>query len=250
MNRSQILRASVAFVWLATGIAVLHPAYRVVGEAYLARLHLGPWAMWAACAAEVVLGIVVLLVPPRPWLTGLQVGAIAFFTVTLAVLDPWLLVHPFGVLTKNLPMLAVIAALQMEARDVAPRLTGWVLRAGAAVIWITEGLFPKILFQQESERQVVAHSGLVPIDPSVFLLGMGAAQVLAGIAVLTLPERPRRILLYALAAALVILPALVSWQDPTLWVHPFGPMTKNVPILAATLVLAAGVNSPREPGPT
>jgi hypothetical protein len=50
-----------------------------------------------------VLGVLVLALPPKTWLAGVQVGAVAGFTVILAALDPMLLVHPFGMLTKNLP---------------------------------------------------------------------------------------------------------------------------------------------------
>jgi DoxX-like family len=35
----------------------------------------------------------------------------------------------------------------------------------------------------------------------------------------------------------VVLPLLVSWQHPLLWFHPFGPMTKNLPILFGTLLV-------------
>ncbi|MEW5743473.1 MAG: DoxX-like family protein [Myxococcota bacterium] len=39
----------------------------------------------------------------------------------------------------------------------------------------------------------------------------------------------------AQVAALVVLPVLVGWQDPTLFVHPFGPLTKNLPVIAGTV---------------
>ena len=43
-----------------------------------------------------------------------------------------------------------------------------------------------------------------------------------------------------LAAAmqgLVALPLLAGFMDPRLWVHPFEPLFKNVPIIAATVML-------------
>ena len=232
-----LLRLAPAFVWLFTGLAVLSPAYRAVGEGYLARLGLPAWPMWAACAGEVVLGLRVALLPPSRWLTAVQVGAVATFTAILAASEPLLLAHPFGVLTNNVPIVAcVLAAQEAAARGFTPRAT-WLLRGGMAAIWITEGLFPKLLFQQPLELAVVANSGLVPMSPSLFLSLMGAAQVLSGILALVLRGAPLRILLGCQLLALVALPLLVSWQDPTLWVHPFGPLTKNVPILAGTWVV-------------
>jgi hypothetical protein len=105
-----------------------------------------------------------------------------------------------------------------------------------ACVWLTEGLFPKLLFQQPLELAVVAGSGLVPMDPSRFLVLLGAAQILSGVAALVLRGRPLRWLLGAQVAALVVLPLLVSWQAPSLWFHPYGPLTKNLPIIAGTLV--------------
>ena len=53
VSDEKALRAAVAFVWLATGLAVLHPSYRDLGRHYLAPLGLPDAVMYAACAAEV-----------------------------------------------------------------------------------------------------------------------------------------------------------------------------------------------------
>jgi hypothetical protein len=37
--------------------------------------------------------------------------------------------------------------------------------------------------------------------------------------------------------ALVLLPIMVTVPIPLMWVHPFGPLTKNVVIIAGTYVL-------------
>ena len=58
------------WLWAATGLGVLHPYYREVGTAYLARLGLAPWIMWATCAGEVALAAVVAAARPRTWLVG------------------------------------------------------------------------------------------------------------------------------------------------------------------------------------
>ncbi len=217
---------------------VLHPAYRKVGGEFLRPLGLPEWLMLVACAGEVVLGLRVALGPARTWLAAMQLGGIAFFTAVLAWEDPHLLVHRFGILTKNVPIAALVLVQWLIERE------GWtprarrILRAGMAVIWLTEGIFPKILFQSPEEVATVAGSGLVPGDPARFLVFMGVCQAASGLAALLLRGRALGIVLLCQAAALVFLPLLVSWQDPVLWVHPFGPMTKNLPILAGTLLAA------------
>ena len=31
--------------------------------------------------------------------------------------------------------------------------------------------------------------------------------------------------------------AILSWTLPAFWIHPFGPMTKNLPLIIATLIM-------------
>jgi hypothetical protein len=233
----RLLCRGIASIWLLTGVLVLHPYFRTVGGAYLDRRGLPQVLMFAVCAFEVVLGWRVWRGRMTPPLAALQVVLVAGFTAVLALAEPMLLVHPFGMLTKNLPILAMIVTAALVDRDGwTPRAT-WILRAGMAVVWITEGLLPKVFFQQAMELRVVAQSGLVPMDPSLFLTGMGLLQALSGLLVLVLRGAPLRLLLGAQVLALVVLPLLVSLQEPLLWVHPFGPMTKSLPLIAGTIVV-------------
>lgn len=195
-----------------------------------------------ACGAELALGLRVALGPADGWLAALQLGMIGFFTAALAWADPMLLAHPFGVLSKNLPLAALILVGWRVERDGWTPGALWLLRAGMAAIWLTEGIVPKIIFQQPMERAVVAGSGLVPIDPGTFLVIMGLLQAASGVAALVLRGRPLRLVLCCQLLGLVFLPLLVAWQDPLLWVHPFGPLTKNVPILAGTWLVLQRVD--------
>jgi hypothetical protein len=231
------LKAGCASIWLTTALGVLHPFYREVGHGFLSRLGLPDWLMWATCAGELVLAALVLVLRPPTWLFVLQAGAVTTFTLILGVLEPMLLVHPYGVLSKNYPFLALVAVTWLVAREGwTPRVT-WLLRGGMALVWVTEGIFPKVFFQQPMELAVVSGSGLVPLDPSTFLVLLGLAQAASGVAAVLARGKLLVFIVGAQALALLMLPALVSWQDPTLWVHPFGPMTKNLPILACTLMV-------------
>lgn len=232
-----ILRAGIASIWLLTGLLVAHPFYRATGAAHLDRLGLPHALMFLTCAGEVALGVFILCAPMTRGLAALQLAAVVTFTAILAVQQPMLLVHPFGILTKNVPLMAAIVALAMvDGAGWSPRAES-VLRAGVAAIWITEGLLPKILFPQAMERDVVARTGLVPMDPALFLVGMGLLEIVAGVLTPVLQGPLLRALLIAELGALVLLPVLVSMHEWRLWVDPFGPLTKNLPILAATLVV-------------
>ncbi len=244
----RVLAASVACVWLATALLVLHPTYRDIGESWLEPLSLPGWLMYPVCFAELLLGLRLLIGRMHTWLAGLQVAMVVAFTVILGVLDPWLLVHPFGVLTKNLPLLAVVGCAWFLWQEGWSPRAHWLLRIGVAVIWLTEGLFPKILFQQPLELEMVAAAAPavgLPVEPSHFLVAMGLAQIASGLGVLLLRGRALKLLLLLQAAALVLLPLMVTWQDPSVWLHPFGPLTKNIPILVGTLVLASRCSTSR-----
>ena len=239
------MRWAVAFVWLATGLGVAHPYYRAVGTEYLDRIAMPSWLMVATCLGEVALAVVVARVAASSLLSALQVAAIAVFTVILALAEPMLLASPFGFLTKNIPIVALISVAWMIERDGWSRRAEWILRVGMAAIWVTEGLFPKILFQQPVELALAAQLSPIPVDPSTFLTALGAAQAASGVAALVLRGRPLAVLLWCQIAGLVLLPAIVSAKLPLLWFHPFGPMIKNVPILVGTLIVVRRCSSPR-----
>ena len=232
------MRFGVAGIWLLTGVLVAHPYYREIGHLWLSRLGLPDALMYGTCAAEVVLALRLLLRPWNDTLAWLQIAAMAAFTVLLAIADPWLLVHPYGMLTKNLPIIGLILAVRRVEVEGWTARALWTLRVGMAVVWLTEGILPKILFQQPTELAVVANSGLVHGSPATFLTGLGVAQALSGILALILPKRAAAVLLTGQALAVIVLPALVSWQDPLLWVHPFGPMTKNLAVCVGSFVAA------------
>jgi uncharacterized protein YbjT (DUF2867 family) len=107
-----ILRISIALVWIATAIvsAFVYP----VADSYelLARTGipepLRPLMLYGAAAFDMLLGLGILLLKRRRWLWLAQLGLIGFYTIVIAWQLPEFLVHPYGPLTKNLPMLAAI----------------------------------------------------------------------------------------------------------------------------------------------
>jgi len=117
-----ILRISIALVWIVTAFvsAFVYP----VADSYelLARTgippELQPLMLYGASAFDLLLGIGTLCLKRRRWLWLAQLGLIGFYTVAIAFKLPEFLVHPYGPLTKNLPMLAAIWLLyQLEDEE-------------------------------------------------------------------------------------------------------------------------------------
>jgi uncharacterized protein YbjT (DUF2867 family) len=116
-----ILRLSIAFVWIATAIvsAALYPpelSYQLL-ERTGVPAQWGPLMLYGAALFDLLLGLGILLLARRRWLWMVQLLLIGFYTVVIAWKLPEFLWHPYGPLTKNLPMLAAIWLLyQLEEK--------------------------------------------------------------------------------------------------------------------------------------
>jgi uncharacterized protein YbjT (DUF2867 family) len=117
-----ILRISIALVWIVTAIvsAFVYPAadsYELLARTGIPQ-ELRPLMLYGASAFDMLLGLGILLLKRRRWLWLAQLGLIGFYTIVIAFRLPEFLVHPYGPLTKNLPMLAAIWLLyQLEEEE-------------------------------------------------------------------------------------------------------------------------------------
>jgi uncharacterized protein YbjT (DUF2867 family) len=110
-----LLRATVGLVWIITGIVSL--GIYPVTDSYdlLARLGMSGGiaaaALYGSAALDLVLGFGVFLIKRRKWLWRAQMSLIVAYSVIIAIFLPEYWLHPYGPLTKNLPMLAAILML-------------------------------------------------------------------------------------------------------------------------------------------
>lgn len=234
----RLLRWAVAFVWLATGVLVVSPFYRAEGARWLEPLGVGPWLMFITCAAEVALaGYLFRIERTTKAVALLQIAAVSTFTGILGLLEPMLLVHYLGMLTKNLPLLICVWVSWRLGQEGWTAATTRLLRLGMAVIWVTEGVLPKMLFQQPGEVEIAMVLGLSAASAGTLIWVTGLGQALSGLAAMVLRGAPLRWLLLLQLLALIFLPLMVTFVQPQMWVHPFGPLIKNAPILAGTYIL-------------
>ncbi len=109
-----VLRLSIAAVWIWTAIvsAWLFPARE--SFELLARTGvpytLAPLMLYGASALDLAFGVMTLACPRRwrSWLWLAQIGLIAFYSMVIAWRLPEFLLHPYGPISKNLPMLAAL----------------------------------------------------------------------------------------------------------------------------------------------
>jgi len=112
-----VLRATVALVWIWTGLVSLGLYPVQDSYALLARVGLqGAWAtlaLYGAAVIDLALGVLSWHAPPR-WrgtVWAAQLLLIVGYTALITLFLPEYWLHPYGPLSKNLPMMAAIALL-------------------------------------------------------------------------------------------------------------------------------------------
>jgi uncharacterized protein YbjT (DUF2867 family) len=107
-----------------------------------------------------------------------------------------------------------------------------LLRACVAAVWIGSGVVSLGLYPAQDSLAMLARVGLA--HPAV-LYGAALLDIAIGTAILAVK---RRKWLWRLQLALIAgYSAIVAVWLPELWLHPFGPLLKNLPMLAAIVAL-------------
>ena len=121
-------------------------------------------------------------------------------------------------------------------------------RVALALIWLYEGLVPKVLLVTQHELDLVARSGLYWPTPRAMLWFVAACEVAGGLWLLS--GRATRAAAGLCAALVVVVSVLCAVVEPAVLYHPFGGLSKNVALLAcaaAVYRLAPHKSSPRRP---
>lgn len=155
-----------------------------------------------------------------------------------SVLDRWLFRPVFGWLTAW-----SFDRLRLWVEDdVAPELalrqtlTHWVAVSCLAMIWIYQGLIPKVLFPDGGEADVLRGALGDGVPVMAVLSTMAVAEVLVGLAVVVWHRRRWPFVLTAAAMPVLATGGLVG--DPLALVRPFNPVTLNLAMaMLAVIVL-------------
>ena len=110
-----------------------------------------------------------------------------------------------------------------------------LLRYSLVFVWLTTALVSVWELQGQSLQLLAGLDGSTPwLKPALILSGALVDLVLG----LWLWLRPGRTAYRLALAAMLLMTGVATAIDPALWLHPLGPLTKNVPIAALLLVLA------------
>lgn len=116
-------------------------------------------------------------------------------------------------------------------------VTTWNLRAlrlSLAFVWLSTAVV-SVLGQDTHGLDLLHEAGLYNPDLNRFLILSGAfLDSIIGLAFLI---RPSSALYKISLAMMVLMTAIATVLLPNLWLHPLGPLTKNVPLAIALIVL-------------
>ena len=125
-----------------------------------------------------------------------------------------------------------------------------LLRASLVVVWLATAVVSVWELHGQS-RELLAGlptawaEGHAPWLPTAIILAGAAADAVLG---LWLALRPGRQAYGAALLMMLIMTLLATAIHPAWWLHPFGPLTKNLPIAAILWVLLQDeATSPQKP---
>lgn len=113
------------------------------------------------------------------------------------------------------------------------------LRASVGAVWIVTGIVSLGLYPTHDSYDLLARVGVPALWQPLLLYGAATLDIALGVLVFVLGGRSRRLLWRAQAATILGYTALITWRLPEFWLHPFGPVLKNVALLAVLSLLDA-----------
>lgn len=120
-----------------------------------------------------------------------------------------------------------------------------LLRVGLGVVWVYEGLVPKLLAPSPDLLSLVARIQPLPGPPGAFLRAAGVFEILLGL--LLIRGWMVRSVAAVQCALLVVITIGIGVAVPHALIHPAGAASKNVALLAVSLclvILGSGRDDP------
>lgn len=241
-----LLRVALGAVWVYQGLV---PKLLAPSSGFLAPVPLGEAfsdnpiiSLRMVGALEILLGLLLIRGWMVRWMAVLQCGLLALYTISLSIAAPQVLVHPLGVISKNVALFALGLCLVFPGSQDITRNASWrdgavpvILRLGLGLLWLYEGIVPKWLFPPEAAIEVVAGTGLVPFRIPVFLKGLGVVEAGLGLTILAgLWVRGLATLQVGLVGAFT---AIIGWTLPASLSDPLGGLSKNLGVIGGALAL-------------
>jgi hypothetical protein len=110
-----------------------------------------------------------------------------------------------------------------------------LLRLSIALVWLVSGIVSLWVFPLADSLDLLRRTGVPDAIAPLLLYSAAGLDFVLGVATLTLRRRKRMWL--AQIALIAFYTVVISWALPEFWAHPYGPIVKNLPMLAAIWLL-------------
>ena len=110
-----------------------------------------------------------------------------------------------------------------------------VLRGAIAAVWLVAGVVSMGIYPVGESYALLARVGITGSLAPIALYGAAALDIAFGLGTLFLQHR--KFLWIAQATLISLYTFTITFFLPEFWLHPFGPLVKNLPILAAIWLL-------------
>jgi uncharacterized protein YbjT (DUF2867 family) len=110
-----------------------------------------------------------------------------------------------------------------------------LLKLSLAFVWVWTAVASLWLYPREASYELLARTGVPAALQSLFLYGAIALDFGFGIATLAL--RGQRMLWAGQMILIALYTIVITVRLPEFWFHPYGPLSKNLPMLAVLCML-------------
>lgn len=110
-----------------------------------------------------------------------------------------------------------------------------ILRLSLAVVWLVSALVSLGVYPWLQSIALLERSGIPAALAPALLMASATLNLLIGLAILLSPRR--RWLWRVQMAVIAVYSFVIAWKLPEFLAHPYGPIVKNLPILAAAWLL-------------
>lgn len=111
---------SLAFLWVFTGLTSIYFSpdigYEILASANITG-SMADFSVYAGGALDIVLGLWLLTSVKTKLCCIVQVAVIALYTAILTLIDASFWLHPFGPITKNIPIIVLIGYVYIASAD-------------------------------------------------------------------------------------------------------------------------------------
>ncbi|HKB59400.1 MAG TPA: DoxX-like family protein [Gallionellaceae bacterium] len=115
-----------------------------------------------------------------------------------------------------------------------------LMRLTLAVVWLVSGVLSLGIYPRQQSMEILAGVNLHGEAATLALYGGALLDILLGTLTLV---RPVQMLWRVQAGVILVYSAVITVWLPQYWLHPFGPVLKNLPILLLLWLLRRYGNS-------